>query len=93
MCPGGGSLLSTPRTQHGPLARARQNHLYELGASGNALAGHANYATAKGGLKMLMQSMAQELAPEKIRVNGIAPGAIKTAINKDAMAEPRFAIL
>lgn len=33
---------------------------------------------------MLMQSMAQELAPEKIRVTGIAPGAIKTAINKDA---------
>ncbi|MGR3493787.1 3-oxoacyl-ACP reductase FabG [Citreimonas sp.] len=47
-------------------------------------AGHANYATAKGGLKLLMQSMAQELSCEKIRVNAVAPGAIKTEINKDA---------
>lgn len=47
-------------------------------------AGHVNYATAKGGLRLLMESMAQELAEEKIRVNGIAPGAIKTAINEDA---------
>lgn len=47
-------------------------------------AGHANYAAAKGGLKMLMESMAQELAPEKIRANAIAPGAIKTAINRPA---------
>ncbi|MFI8665145.1 SDR family oxidoreductase [Qipengyuania sp. NPDC077410] len=47
-------------------------------------AGHANYATAKGGLKLLMETMAQELACEKIRVNAIAPGAIKTDINRDA---------
>jgi glucose 1-dehydrogenase len=47
-------------------------------------AGHANYAAAKGGLKLLMQSLAQELAAEKIRVNAIAPGAIKTAINRPA---------
>ena len=45
---------------------------------------HANYAAAKGGLKMLMQSMAQELAGERIRVNAIAPGAIKTPINRSA---------
>lgn len=47
-------------------------------------AGHANYATAKGGLKLLMETMAQELAGEKICVNAIAPGAIKTNINRDA---------
>lgn len=47
-------------------------------------AGHANYATAKGGLKLLMQTMAQELAPEGIRVNAIAPGAIRTNINRAA---------
>lgn len=47
-------------------------------------AGHVNYAASKGGLKLLMESMAQELAPEKIRVNAIAPGAIKTAINEEA---------
>ena len=47
-------------------------------------AGHANYAAAKGGLKLLMQTMAQELAPEGIRVNAIAPGAIRTEINRPA---------
>lgn len=47
-------------------------------------AGHVNYAASKGGLKLLMESMAQELAREKIRVNAIAPGAITTDINKDA---------
>jgi glucose 1-dehydrogenase len=47
-------------------------------------AGHANYAASKGGLKLLMESMAQELAPERIRVNAIAPGAIRTDINREA---------
>ncbi|MEV7439946.1 SDR family oxidoreductase [Streptomyces sp. NPDC091204] len=47
-------------------------------------AGHANYASSKGGVHMLMTTLAQELAPRKIRVNAIAPGAIKTPINKDA---------
>ncbi|HEY5070641.1 MAG TPA: SDR family oxidoreductase [Caulobacteraceae bacterium] len=51
-------------------------------------AGHANYAAAKGGVKMLMQSMAQELSAEKIRVNAIAPGAIRTPINKAAWTTP-----
>jgi len=46
-------------------------------------AGHANYAASKGALVMLMQSICQEYAPEKIRCNSIAPGAIKTEINKD----------
>ena len=49
-------------------------------------AGHANYAAAKGGLKLLMETMAQELAAEKVRVNAVAPGAIKTDINTDAWA-------
>ncbi|CAN5854276.1 SDR family oxidoreductase [soil metagenome] len=46
-------------------------------------AGRANYTTSKGGLMLFMQSIAQELAPQKIRVNSIAPGAIKTAINEE----------
>jgi glucose 1-dehydrogenase len=46
--------------------------------------GHANYATSKGGIKLLMESMAQELAPKQIRVNAIAPGAIRTPINTAA---------
>jgi glucose 1-dehydrogenase len=51
-------------------------------------AGHANYATSKGGIMMLMKTIAQELAGDKIRVNSIAPGAIKTNINKKAWDTP-----
>ncbi|MGH6973559.1 MAG: SDR family oxidoreductase [Stellaceae bacterium] len=51
-------------------------------------AGHANYATSKGAIKLLMKSMAQELAPKRIRVNGIAPGAIQTPINTSAWNTP-----
>jgi glucose 1-dehydrogenase len=51
-------------------------------------AGHVNYASSKGGVMQLMKSMAQELAPYKIRVNTIAPGAIRTRINKDAWDTP-----
>ncbi|EKV30013.1 Glucose 1-dehydrogenase [Caenispirillum salinarum AK4] len=46
-------------------------------------AGHVNYAAAKGGVHLLAESIAQEFAPRKIRVNTLAPGAIKTAINED----------
>lgn len=47
-------------------------------------AGHVNYAASKGGVMLFMKSIAQELAHLKIRVNGIAPGAIKTPINRSA---------
>jgi glucose 1-dehydrogenase len=47
-------------------------------------AGHCNYAASKGGVHLLMRSLAQELAPHRIRVNAIAPGAIRTAINRPA---------
>lgn len=50
--------------------------------------GHANYAASKGGINMLMQSMAQELAPLRIRINSIAPGAIRTPINRSAWETP-----
>jgi glucose 1-dehydrogenase len=51
-------------------------------------AGHANYATSKGGIKLLMESMAQEFAPKRVRVNAIAPGAIRTPINTSAWDTP-----
>lgn len=51
-------------------------------------AGHVNYATSKGGVNMLMKSIAQELGEHKIRVNSIAPGAIKTPINVSAWNTP-----
>ena len=52
-------------------------------------AGHANYAASKGGVKLLMQTLAQELAPARIRVNSIAPGAIQTPINRAAWETPQ----
>ena len=51
-------------------------------------AGHANYAASKGGINMLMQSVAQEMAPFFIRVNSIGPGAIRTPINTSAWSTP-----
>ena len=51
-------------------------------------AGHCNYATSKGGIMLFMKSIAQELAPRHIRVNSIAPGAIKTPINRKAWETP-----
>lgn len=47
-------------------------------------AGHVNYAASKGGVMMMMKSLAQELAPYRIRVNSICPGAIRTPINRAA---------
>ncbi|MEU9052548.1 SDR family oxidoreductase [Streptomyces sp. NPDC048384] len=51
-------------------------------------AGHVNYASSKGGVQMMMETLAQELAPKKIRVNAIAPGAIATPINRSAWETP-----
>jgi glucose 1-dehydrogenase len=51
-------------------------------------AGHTNYAASKGGVMMLMKSIAQEYAPKKIRVNSIGPGAIRTPINHAAWQTP-----
>ena len=47
-------------------------------------AGHVNYAASKGGVMLMMKSIAQEVAPHRIRVNSISPGAIRTPINTDA---------
>jgi len=51
-------------------------------------AGHANYSASKGGVMMLMKSIAQEYAPQKIRINSIGPGAIRTPINYAAWQTP-----
>lgn len=50
--------------------------------------GHVNYAASKGGVAMLMKSLAQEFAPLRIRVNAIAPGATRTPINTEAWSTP-----
>jgi glucose 1-dehydrogenase len=51
-------------------------------------AGHVNYAASKGGVMMMMKSIAQEMAPWRIRVNAISPGAIRTPINMEAWETP-----
>jgi glucose 1-dehydrogenase len=51
-------------------------------------AGHVNYAASKGGVMLMMKSIAQEVAPHRIRVNSIAPGAIRTPINMQAWDTP-----
>ncbi len=51
-------------------------------------AGHVNYAASKGGVMLMMKSIAQEVAPHRIRVNSIAPGAIRTPINTAAWSTP-----
>ena len=51
-------------------------------------AGHVNYAASKGGVMLMMKSIAQEVAPFRIRVNSIAPGAIRTPINREAWETP-----
>ncbi|KAB1990878.1 MULTISPECIES: SDR family oxidoreductase [Streptomyces] len=50
--------------------------------------GHLNYAASKGGVLMLMQTLAQELGPHGVRVNAVAPGAIRTPINRSAWETP-----
>jgi glucose 1-dehydrogenase len=51
-------------------------------------AGHANYAASKGGVMLMMKTLAQEYAAQRIRVNSICPGAIKTPINRAAWETP-----
>lgn len=51
-------------------------------------AGHVNYAASKGGVMLMNKSLAQEVAPYRIRVNSVCPGAIRTPINRDAWETP-----
>ena len=51
-------------------------------------AGHVNYAASKGAISMMMKSIAQEVAPYRIRVNAVSPGAIRTPINMNVWSTP-----
>jgi glucose 1-dehydrogenase len=51
-------------------------------------AGHVNYAASKGGVMLMYKSIAQEVAPYRIRVNAISPGAVRTPINTSAWDTP-----
>jgi glucose 1-dehydrogenase len=49
---------------------------------------NAPYCTAKGGLRMMMRTIAVELAPHKITVNNIGPGAIRTPMDVPTLNDP-----
>lgn len=51
-------------------------------------AGHVNYTASKGGVMLMNKSIAQEVSPWRIRVNAVAPGAIRTPINRSAWETP-----
>src|SRR5205807_5657800 len=51
--------------------------------------GYAAYCASKGGVRMLMRNLAMELAPHRINVNNIAPGAIATPINQSVLDDPQ----
>ncbi len=51
-------------------------------------AGHVNYAAAKGGIMLMMKTIAQEVAPLRIRVNSLSPGAIRTPMNLEKLTTP-----
>lgn len=46
------------------------------------------YCASKGGLRMLMRTICDELAPHKITVNNIGPGAVDTPLDADIKAQP-----
>ena len=52
-------------------------------------AGGADYDSAKGGLAQLTATLALELAPKGIAVNGVAPGMILTPMNQSALDDPK----
>lgn len=72
------------KEQAGPEAKAIGNIIF-ISSVHDIIpwAGHVNYASSKGGILMLMKSLALEVAPKKIRVNAISPGAIATDINEE----------
>jgi len=51
--------------------------------------GFTAYCASKGGIRMMMRNLAMELAPYKINVNNIAPGAIATPINQKVLDDPQ----
>jgi glucose 1-dehydrogenase len=57
---------------------------FEASSDEQPWAGHGNYPAAKGGVMLLMKSLAQEVAPFKIQVNSVCPGAIRTPLNLSA---------
>ena len=52
--------------------------------------GHAHYATAKGGINLMVKSLAREVSKKGIIVNGIAPGMVRTPLNEDKLSQEKW---
>jgi 3-oxoacyl-[acyl-carrier protein] reductase len=84
------------------LSKRISQHMIEKGIKGNIICvsskssfqyntpGHAHYAVAKAGINMFIRTLARELTPSLIRVNGIAPGMVRTSMNEDKWSDPEI---
>ena len=72
------------------MVEQRSGNIINLGSMHGirALPGRGAYSIAKAGVFMLTKMLAQELASYNIRVNGLAPGATKTEINRQIWENP-----
>lgn len=84
------------RAAVGPLRKNKSGSIviYTSTAGQRGSAVYSAYATSKGAQIMFMRSMAKELAPDRIRVNCVAPGWTETDMSREAMdAEGRKGII
>ncbi|HHU48479.1 MAG: SDR family NAD(P)-dependent oxidoreductase [Caldicoprobacterales bacterium] len=68
-------------------ARGKIINIVSQAAFHGSTSGHAHYAAAKGGVVTFTVSLAREVAPHGINVTAVAPGMMRTPMNKDALAE------
>jgi len=73
-----------------PALRARRGSVINLGsiASFVGVADTLGYSPSKGGVKLLTQALARELAKDGVRVNALAPGVIETAMTEGTRNDP-----
>jgi glucose 1-dehydrogenase len=86
-----GPFLCSRRAAKQMIAQGRGGRIINISSVHEDLAMPTNapYCAAKGGLRMLMRTIAVELAPHDILVNNVAPGAVDTAMDAGLKADPK----
>ncbi len=86
-----GPYLCAQAAAQAMVARGRGGTIINISSVHEDIAfpGYAAYCAAKGGLRMLCRDLALELAPHRINVINVAPGAIATPINKATLEDPQ----